>query len=61
MPIEWTELGTLKSADQYTVKNLPQRLSRLRKDPWAGIAKVKQSLPKLNCNCPGFLVILSRA
>ncbi len=47
-PIDWAELGALKSADQYTVKNLPQRLSRLRKDPWAGIARVKQSLPKLS-------------
>jgi bifunctional non-homologous end joining protein LigD len=46
-PIEWSELGTLKSADQYTVKNLPLRLSRLRKDPWAGIGRVKQKLPKL--------------
>jgi len=46
-PIEWFELGTLKSADQYTVKNLPQRLARLRKDPWAGIGRVKQTLPKL--------------
>ena len=45
-PIDWSELGTLKSADYYTVKTLPQRLARLRKDPWAGIGRVKQSLPK---------------
>lgn len=46
-PIDWAELGTLKSAGQYTVKNLPQRLSRLRKDPWAGIGRIKQKLPAL--------------
>ena len=46
-PIDWSELGSLKSADQYTVKNLPQRLARLRKDPWATIGSVKQVLPKL--------------
>ncbi len=44
-PITWTELGTLKSADQYTVKNLVQRLARLRQDPWADIGRVKQTLP----------------
>lgn len=44
-PIDWSELGALKGADQFTVKNLPQRLSRLRKDPWAGIGRVKQKLP----------------
>lgn len=47
-PIDWSELGSLKSADQFTVKNLAQRLSRLSKDPWAGIGRIKQSLPKLN-------------
>ncbi len=46
VPIEWSELGSLKSADQYTVQNLMQRLSRLRKDPWATIGRTKQSLPK---------------
>ena len=46
-PIDWSELGKLKSADQYTVLNLPARLKRLRKDPWAGIGRVKQKLPKL--------------
>jgi len=45
-PVDWSELGSLKSADQYTVKNLPARLAKLRKDPWAGIDRVKQSLPK---------------
>ena len=46
-PIDWPELASLKRADQYTVKNLPQRLKRLRKDPWAAIGRIKQALPKL--------------
>ena len=46
-PIDWSELGKLKSANQYTVLSLPARLKRLRKDPWAGIARVKQKLPHL--------------
>jgi bifunctional non-homologous end joining protein LigD len=47
VPVDWSELNSLKSADQYTVKNLAQRLSRMRKDPWAGIGRIKQSLPKV--------------
>lgn len=46
VPIDWSELGSLKSANTYTVKNIAQRLARLRRDPWAGIGKVKQPLPK---------------
>jgi bifunctional non-homologous end joining protein LigD len=46
IPIDWFELGTLKSAGQYTVQNLPQRLARMRKDPWANIGRVKQKLPR---------------
>jgi bifunctional non-homologous end joining protein LigD len=45
VPIEWSELGRLKSADQFTVLNLPARLKRQRKDPWATIARFKQKLP----------------
>jgi bifunctional non-homologous end joining protein LigD len=44
-PIAWDELGALKAPNQYTVANLPQRLARLRRDPWADIGKVKQRLP----------------
>jgi bifunctional non-homologous end joining protein LigD len=45
VPITWNELGSLKAPNQYTVANLPQRLARLRGDPWADIGKVKQRLP----------------
>ncbi len=44
-PIEWSELGTLKGSNQFTVLNLPARLKRLRKDPWAQIGRLKQKLP----------------
>ncbi len=46
VPLNWTELSTLKSADRYTVQNISQRLGRLRSDPWAKIGKLKQKLPK---------------
>ena len=45
VPVEWSELGGLKSAGQYTVLNLPARLGRLRKDPWAAIGRLRQPLP----------------
>jgi bifunctional non-homologous end joining protein LigD len=44
-PITWEELGAQTGADRYTVLNLQQRLAQLRKDPWADIGKIKQSLP----------------
>ncbi len=46
VPIEWSELGALKSASQYTVLNLPARLKKLRKNPWATIGRCKQKLPR---------------
>ena len=47
MPVAWSEPGRLKSANQYTVENALQRLSRLKKDPWARIGRSKQALPAL--------------
>ena len=47
VPITWNELSKLPSSNHYTVSNISQRLSRLKKDPWAGIEKLKQRLPRL--------------
>jgi bifunctional non-homologous end joining protein LigD len=44
-PIAWQELGAIGRSDRFTVGNLRARLKRLRRDPWAGIARVKQRLP----------------
>jgi bifunctional non-homologous end joining protein LigD len=44
MPLRWEELGKLKSANQYSVKNAIRRLASLRKDPWDGFFKLRQSL-----------------
>ncbi len=46
-PIAWDELGKIKGAAQFNVRNLAQRLKRLRSDPWKDIAKTRQSLPKI--------------
>jgi bifunctional non-homologous end joining protein LigD len=46
-PIFWEELGSQTSANRYTVLNLQQRLTHLRKDPWAEIGRIKQALPRV--------------
>jgi len=46
MPLSWEELGSLKATNQFDVLNVPKRLARQKHDPWAGITKIKQSLPK---------------
>jgi bifunctional non-homologous end joining protein LigD len=46
VPLAWSELGSLRAANQYTVKNISQRLSKLGFDPWAGMARSRQGLPK---------------
>lgn len=47
MPIAWSELGRTESGNLYDVKNAARRLARLRRDPWAGIDRIKPSLPKM--------------
>lgn len=42
-PITWEELGKVTS-NQFTIRNLPARLARLKADPWAEIGKTKQAI-----------------
>ena len=46
-PLTWEELGAQKISNAFTVENLPKRLTRLRRDPWETIARLKQALPAL--------------
>ena len=43
-PLRWEELSKIAGGDAFTIHSLPQRLKRLRKDPWEGIDEVEQSL-----------------
>ena len=45
VPIEWAELPALKAGNLWTIKTLPKRLSRLKKDPWEKFFTINQSLP----------------
>ncbi len=48
VPLTWEELGSQKTSNAFTVENLPKRLSRLRRDPWKEIGRLKQALPTGN-------------
>jgi len=43
MPVSWTQLARITSGSMYA---LPGALKRLPKDPWHGIEKIKQALPR---------------
>ena len=45
MPLRWEELGKVASGDAFDIRNTPARLKRLKSHPWAGIDRVRQSLP----------------
>jgi len=45
VPLSWEELGSQKAPNGFTVANLPKRLARLRRDPWAEWGCLKQQLP----------------
>ena len=43
-PLRWNELRTQKGGDAFTIRNVPERLRRMRSDPWAGYDLVRQDL-----------------
>jgi bifunctional non-homologous end joining protein LigD len=45
MPVEWSELDTIGSADHFTLFNYSRRLGDLGSDPWHGMDELKQQLP----------------
>lgn len=47
VPVAWDELPKLKAPNTYTISNLMKRLAHQRKDPWAKIGKLKQTLPDI--------------
>ena len=45
VPLTWDELSPRIGPDHFTVQNLPQRLAKLKADPWEAMANVRQTLP----------------
>jgi bifunctional non-homologous end joining protein LigD len=44
VPLTWEELDSNIRSDTFNVLNIKERLNRLKKDPWVGFFKTKQSL-----------------
>jgi bifunctional non-homologous end joining protein LigD len=40
-PIEWEELATDVRFDHFNLRNMPARLARMKRDPWAALAKTR--------------------
>ena len=45
-PIEWTEIARDVRYDYFNVKNVPDRLKRLKRDPWKEFMSLRQSVTK---------------
>jgi bifunctional non-homologous end joining protein LigD len=46
-PIAWDELSPKIKPNGFTVQNLAKRLQGLKKDPWADMAQIDQTLPEV--------------
>jgi bifunctional non-homologous end joining protein LigD len=46
MPLSWDELDGLQSTSQFNLTNVPARLARQGRDPWAGMKGIRQSLTR---------------
>lgn len=44
VPVRWEELDALSGPDQFNIENVPRRLRALKRDPWEGIADVRQTI-----------------
>jgi bifunctional non-homologous end joining protein LigD len=45
-PIGWDELSSRTRPDKFTIENLPKRLNKLKKDPWADFFKTRQTITR---------------
>jgi bifunctional non-homologous end joining protein LigD len=43
-PLSWDELSPRIASDHFTIRNLARRLGALKRDPWEGMASLRQSL-----------------
>jgi bifunctional non-homologous end joining protein LigD len=44
VPLRWDELSALTTPQKYSVETLHRRLASLKRDPWAELARTRQSL-----------------
>ncbi len=46
VPLTWTELSRSRAPDRFTIRTVPDRLARLRSDPWKEYWRSRQRIPK---------------
>lgn len=46
VPLAWSELAKLRSASQWNIFNLHERIARQRSDPWKDYARTRQTLAR---------------
>ncbi|MEA9747176.1 DNA ligase D [Xanthomonas campestris pv. raphani] len=46
LPLPWSDLAKLHRANAFTLRDVPDKLRRRRKDPWADIASIQQNLAR---------------
>ena len=46
LPLAWSDLAKLQKANAFTMKDVPAKLRRRRKDPWGGIETIRQNLSR---------------
>ncbi|MCC5042242.1 MULTISPECIES: DNA ligase D [Xanthomonas] len=46
LPLPWSDLAKLHRANAFTLRDVPDKLRRRRKDPWADIAQIQQNLAR---------------
>jgi len=53
-PIDWTELGRDLRFDYFNIKNVPARLKRLKREPWAEFLKTRQAITRTMMETVGY-------
>ena len=53
-PVAWEELAKDIRFDHFNVRNVPARLKRLKRDPWADLLTVRQSVTKATMKRVGY-------
>jgi bifunctional non-homologous end joining protein LigD len=46
VPLTWQELSAARAPDRFTINTVPDRLARLRTDPWKAYWRTKQRMPR---------------
>ncbi|AWK18862.1 ATP-dependent DNA ligase [Xanthomonas oryzae pv. oryzae] len=46
LPLAWSDLSKLQRVDAFPLRDVPEKLRRRCKDPWAGMDRIQQNLAR---------------